>query len=257
MRSASASASCGGRSRPASMRARCNWRPGLTIDATTLKTELDAAAYHDRRRRAPGHLRPQRRALADLQPRLQRRRRRRAGAPDRGRAVGRPRRLRCARPGASAVAEVRAAGPGPHRHAVRPEAGRTPAGAHRGSARTAGDRPAGGRGPRFQPPSRHRRRPAWLRAAWVNMRRARHQAGRQHADPAARAQRPARHRPRADADPQGQGDPLRAADRGALRQAHDPGGLPQPGLPGPARRAGDPRRRRRLRSSGSAATCAT
>jgi penicillin-binding protein 1B len=27
---------------------------------------------------------------------------------------------------------------------------------------------------------------------------------------------------------------VRAAHRGALRQAHDPGGLPQPGVPGPA-----------------------
>ena len=36
-------------------------------------------------------------------------------------------------------------------------------------------------------------------------------------------------------------NPVRAADRGALRQAHHPRDLPQPGLPRPARRAGNPR----------------
>ena len=50
----------------------------------------------------------------------------------------------------------------------------------------------------------------------------------------------ARHRQGADGHPQGQGDPVRAAAGSALRQEDDPGGLLQPGRPGPARRAVDP-----------------
>ena len=195
-------------------------------------------------RLASRQLRAQRRSLADREPRLPGCRRRHRPEPHRGHAVGWTRRQR-ARRRAQARDQVGQARCRAHRDLVRPEAGRTAPGAHRGSARTAGDRPAVGRGPRLRPPPRHR--PRRHAARGLRQREVgRGQAGREHADPAARAQRPARHRQGTDAVAQVQRDPVRAADRGALRQAHHPRGLFQPGLPRPARRAGDPRRRRRL-----------
>ena len=96
---------------------------------------------------------------------------------------------------------------------------------------------------------------ASLRAVWVTVKlRRREQAGCQHPDPAAGAQRPARHRQgTVTVTPQVQRNPVRPDPGGALRQAHHPRGVLEPGLHGPARQPGDPRRRRRPPSSGSAA----
>ena len=189
----------------------------------------------------PGQLRAQWRPFRDFQPRFHRRGRQGAGATHRGDAVrqpgGRPARCRFE----EGLAR-RAAGSGPHRHAVRPEAGGATAGAGGRGARPAGHRAAGGGRPRLQVPPRHRPERHGARAVADGQVRRPRQAGRQHLDPAAGAQRPARHRQGADPHPQVQRGAVRADHGGALRQAHHPGGLPQPGVSGPARQPGDPRR---------------
>ena len=193
-----------------------------------------------RRGRPAARQLPRRRgALHRRQPRLHGPGRRSAGAAGGGVAGVGPRGAPARRRDRQGD-QGRAPGSGPHRHPVRPAPGGAAPGPDRGGARAAGDRSAGGGGPRLRPPPRHRRvghgacglgQPAGGGKA----------PGCQHPDPAAGAQRPAGHRQGADLGPQVQRDPVRDRAGGALRQAHDPGDLPQPGLPGPARRPGDPR----------------
>ena len=239
------------------MRGRCSSRPALAMDARTLKTELDAAGYRETATaRVPGTYTRDGGRFAIASRGFQRRRRR-----GRRRAASR---RRCRAAACAACAMSPASARSDPRGSIRRASPRCTAQKQEerrlvragGSAAAAGHRPAGGRGPRLRAPPRHRPRRHAARGL-VNVKSRRGEAGRQHADPAARALRPARHRPRADLQPQVQRDPVRAADRGALRQARDPRGLPQPGLPRPARRAGDPRRRRRRPSSGSDASSTT
>ena len=199
-----------------------------------------------RSRHQPWHVCTRWRSLHHFQSRLYRCGRPRGAAQGAGQSVRWPDRDG-ARPRAQAEPQGGAAGSGAHRHAVRAEAGRAPAGAAGGSAGTAGDRPAGGRGPRLQGPPRHRPVGHGARGMVAGEVRRRHPPGRQHADPAVGTQRLAGHRQGTDADPQVQRDPLCLDSRGALRQAHDPGGVLQPGLPGAAWQPGDPWRRRRRR----------
>ena len=218
-------------------------RAGTAMDAQTLKTELEAAGYRDdgagvrpgTYSRDGGRWLIASRGFFDVDGQV---------APRRIDVVlsgSRVASVRDAR--AQAIGEGRAPGSGAHRHALRPAAGRAPHRAHRGSARAARHRPAGGRGSRLQPPPRHR--PVRHRARGVGEPAlGRSPAGREHDHPAARAQRPARHRQGTDLHPQVQRSPLCAADRSALRQEDDPRGLLQPGVPGPAGFAGDPRRGR-------------
>ena len=196
-----------------------------------------------RRRPAPGHLRPQRQRAggSPAAPSTTSTARCRSGAS----------KWRCP---ADASPSVRDADPqarstaralDPARIAtLYGTTGRAPAGAHRGSAGAAGHRPAGGGGSRFQAPPRHRSRRHAARAIWVNMREAGIRAGRQHADPAAGAQPVPEQRPRRSRRKVKEILYALIIEARFDKRTH-PGGLPQPGLPGPARLAGDPRRGRR------------
>ena len=180
-------------------------------------------------------------------------------------AAYRPRRIEVCCPMASRrlrdaarrqIAEQRAPGSGAHRHAVRPAAGRAPAGAMEEvpellvtGLQAVEDRD-------FSPPSRHRFRRHPARGLG-------HRAfgGETRQGASTLTQQLARSGLLGIGKEQTltrkfNEDPVRAADRGALRQAHHPRGVLQPGLPRPARRqaihgvAAAP-------NSGSGATCAT